>query len=52
MPRTYILRDLTDEQQKTFADAQTRAKSEGRGLKWVILWLLGQYAKGKVNPEA
>jgi len=45
MPSSYILRDLTPDESRDFADALARAKREGRSMRWVVARLVNLYAR-------
>lgn len=42
----FILRDVDDE---VWARVKAKAKSEGRTLRGLILWLLAKYLEGKIK---
>ena len=44
---TYMLRNIDPE---LWSQVKTRAASEGRGLRWIVLYLLAFYAR-KGLPE-
>lgn len=50
MPKSYILRDLNDDESDAFDKALIRAKSEGRSLRWLIARLVTLYAKVGLEP--
>lgn len=50
MPSSYILRDLSHDESRDFNKALTRAKREGRSLRWLVAHLVGLYARVGLEP--